>query len=271
MVNVGEQSNRNGLQGFYVNGDTSATGDSDDLRLDDTALMVVEHRGFQPIYTPCATVLAILILALLETLVFTLPYLVDLPNDSTTSVYSIILYCHAATWLFMLLADAYLGQQHRVSRRNGYLEFYRRTKLIRRAPLVFCSAANVLLLVVVVFLADYCRLDDRCAGTLFTRTNYLQIIISLETVCVCACLFVYLVQTIKFNSEKACPDVQQEELLSHYMQSHVNSSEIGFRDDNQLDDVLEKQADMIRYLQQHNANLGKRIIKLQAQLQAPKA
>ena len=38
-----------------------------------------------------------------------------------------------------------------------------------------------------------------------------------------------------------------------------------FRDNDYLDEVLEKQADMIRYLQQHNANLGKRLMKLTAQ------
>ena len=32
-----------------------------------------------------------------------------------------------------------------------------------------------------------------------------------------------------------------------------------------MDEVLEKQADMIRYLQQHNTNLGKRLMKLTAQ------
>lgn len=37
------------------------------------------------------------------------------------------------------------------------------------------------------------------------------------------------------------------------------------RDGEDLDELLERQADMIRYLQQHNANLGRRILELQAQ------
>ena len=37
------------------------------------------------------------------------------------------------------------------------------------------------------------------------------------------------------------------------------------RDSECLDDVLEKQADMIRYLQHHNANLGRRLMRLMAQ------
>ncbi len=38
-----------------------------------------------------------------------------------------------------------------------------------------------------------------------------------------------------------------------------------FRDGEDLDELLERQADMIRYLQQHNANLGRRILELQSQ------
>ena len=34
------------------------------------------------------------------------------------------------------------------------------------------------------------------------------------------------------------------------------------RDADYVDDILEKQADMIRYLQQHNVKLGKRLLKL---------
>lgn len=37
-----------------------------------------------------------------------------------------------------------------------------------------------------------------------------------------------------------------------------------FRDGEELDELLERQADMIRYLQQHNASLGRRIMELQA-------
>ncbi len=38
-----------------------------------------------------------------------------------------------------------------------------------------------------------------------------------------------------------------------------------FRDQDCLDEVLEKQAEMIRYLQQHNSNLGKRIVEMTQQ------
>lgn len=41
-----------------------------------------------------------------------------------------------------------------------------------------------------------------------------------------------------------------------------------FRDETFMDDVMEKQADLIRYLKEHNAHLGKKILKLTAELNA---
>ena len=47
--------------------------------------------------------------------------------------------------------------------------------------------------------------------------------------------------------------------------SHPSFFSLPPRDGEDLDELLERQADMIRYLQQHNANLGRRILELQAQ------
>ena len=39
-----------------------------------------------------------------------------------------------------------------------------------------------------------------------------------------------------------------------------------FRDGEDIDELLERQSDMIRYLQQHNASLGRRIMELQSRV-----
>lgn len=66
------------------------------------------------------------------------------------------------------------------------------------------------------------------------------------------------------------PDVAQDEMISSFMQNS-GTSEIGFRDENYSDQVLEKQADMIRYLKQHNSQLGRRILALTAENNALKS
>jgi hypothetical protein len=54
----------------------------------------------------------------------------------------------------------------------------------------------------------------------------------------------------------ACPDGKGRQFINHLPY---------YRDGEDLDELLERQADMIRYLQQHNANLGRRILELQSQ------
>jgi hypothetical protein len=66
-----------------------------------------------------------------------------------------------------------------------------------------------------------------------------------------------------FNMARQPPDVISDTFTgSESPTSSVTA--VGFRDGEDLDELLERQADMIRYLQQHNANLGRRILELQA-------
>jgi len=67
-----------------------------------------------------------------------------------------------------------------------------------------------------------------------------------------------------FNCARQAPDVIHDN-YSGPESTTASVSVVGFRDGEDLDELLERQADMIRYLQQHNANLGRRILELQAQ------
>lgn len=89
-----------------------------------------------------------------------------------------------------------------------------------------------------------------------------------------------LVQATLFNCRRPSPDVIQEtssvsnsptatlttvgfRLATHFLIKLVVAY-LSFRDGEDLDELLERQADMIRYLQQHNASLGRRIMELQS-------
>ena len=60
--------------------------------------------------------------------------------------------------------------------------------------------------------------------------------------------------------------------LCHYTYTHMHMHIIvlcytvisTIRDGEDVDELLERQADMIRYLQQHTASLGRRIMELQS-------
>ena len=59
------------------------------------------------------------------------------------------------------------------------------------------------------------------------------------------------------------PDVYDSNATGAFQVDIHDTPEVGFSDGtNGSDDVLEKQAEMIQYLQQHNRNLAKRIVEL---------
>ncbi|XP_013876149.1 transmembrane protein 192 isoform X3 [Austrofundulus limnaeus] len=72
------------------------------------------------------------------------------------------------------------------------------------------------------------------------------------------------VKVVQFNKERAAPDVSQED-LSHTNSVTASPAETGFRGPTNLEEVVEKQADLIEYLKQHNTLLSKRLLNLTAQ------
>ncbi|XP_067896144.1 transmembrane protein 192 isoform X2 [Heterodontus francisci] len=70
---------------------------------------------------------------------------------------------------------------------------------------------------------------------------------------------------IKFNRNKPCPDIQEEERRHRYPNVTNVLSETGFRDGSNLENLVEKQADLIDYLKMHNVQLSKRLLTLISQ------
>ena len=67
----------------------------------------------------------------------------------------------------------------------------------------------------------------------------------------------FLVQTLKFNREKKTPDINNE--LQRPLFQSPDLKNIGFKDSSYLSNILENQADMIRYLQERNEKLSKKL------------
>ncbi|XP_061535879.1 transmembrane protein 192 isoform X4 [Phycodurus eques] len=72
------------------------------------------------------------------------------------------------------------------------------------------------------------------------------------------------VKVMIFNAERAPPDVSQEEHLHNFSVASL-PMETGFREVSYLEEVVEKQADLIEYLKQHNSLLSRRLLNLTAQ------
>ncbi|CAH1797141.1 unnamed protein product, partial [Owenia fusiformis] len=271
MVSLGNENGRRGNGAYFFDLESSITApDHEELLQDQTVLSADLDPPFRKINTTWAIVMQLILMICLGVAAGVLPE-VCTERLCGMSPYSYVIYAHAVMWFIIVLLDRYLRLQHYYSRTNGYLEFYRKTRRIRRVPFMVLSGGNAMLVVVLKVLEDYCpmkHIDPRqsCPGLPLSRSNYIQVLVSIEVIISTVCLIIYLVQTVRFNSHAHAPDVHQDEMMTSFLQSQNNTSDIGFRDEEYLDQVLEKQADMIRYLKQHNAHLGQKIMKLTQQL-----
>lgn len=82
-------------------------------------------------------------------------------------------------------------------------------------------------------------------------------------------MFFFLERVRRFNRVQPPPDVIREEWLSSFTQDSYTGAEVGYRErDSNLSELLEKQADLIRYLRDHNVKLSHRMMLLVAQRRA---
>lgn len=66
--------------------------------------------------------------------------------------------------------------------------------------------------------------------------------------------------TIKFNISKKSPDINKELDRPIFLPSQLK--DIGYKDSSYLSNILENQADMIRYLQERNEKLSQKLYQL---------
>uniref|UniRef100_A0A8C5P8Z0 Transmembrane protein 192 n=1 Tax=Leptobrachium leishanense TaxID=445787 RepID=A0A8C5P8Z0_9ANUR len=168
-------------------------------------------------------------------------------------VQTVVIFAKVILWIIHIINERFVQYHHTNIRNHGYLEFYRSTCHLKRLPFIIHSTGNAAILVI-VSVKDSFAVSDHLYTHLFLVVLVLELILSL------ICLVLYAVRICKFNRRKPRPDIIEEENINTY-QSNVNPG-IGFREEASLEEVNEKQADTIEYLQRHNAFLSKQILTL---------
>ncbi|XP_029475893.1 transmembrane protein 192 isoform X2 [Rhinatrema bivittatum] len=169
---------------------------------------------------------------------------------------TVIVIAKMILWLLHVLFEQYIQYHHSKVRSRGYLVLYRSTKHLKRLPLIVHSTGSASLLLILSIEHSF---PDFWDLYLYLMLGVLGLELSFSLVY----LGVYTVKISKFNREKQRPDVIEEENKIAYP-SHINS-EIGFRIGTSLEEVAEKQGDMIEYLKRHNELLSKRLLALTSQ------
>ncbi|XP_041839818.1 transmembrane protein 192 isoform X2 [Melanotaenia boesemani] len=166
---------------------------------------------------------------------------------------SAIVYGKVCLWVLVMMFTGCVQHHHSKVRSRGYLRFYRQTQWLKQVPLTIHSSGNVLLLIL---------LATNLSQTV--HTYMLLSVLGMELLVAVPCLLFYTVKVMQFNRDRAAPDVSQEELSHTYSVTSL-PTETGFRGASSLEEVVEKQADLIEYLKQHNTLLSKRLLNLTAQ------
>ncbi|MEE6461073.1 hypothetical protein FKM82_001182 [Ascaphus truei] len=161
---------------------------------------------------------------------------------------SVLIISKVILWIFEVLYERFVQHHHSKVRNRGYLNLYRSTRQLKVLPLIVHSTGNAAVLLII------------SAQNSFGNW-YLYVILSvlgLELILSLIFLTIYTVRIHKFNRRMPSPDIIEEEQM-HAYGSNVNS-EIGFREGTSLEEIVEKQGDVIEYLQQHNALLSKKLL-----------
>ena len=139
------------------------------LHTDEEDLITVDRSPrFKRVPTLGAAVTQIVLCVAQIILVFLLPSLYDKHDtpDRRFGSFSLLIYTHGAHWAAFLIIDQFLHHHHHKSRLQGYLEFYVKTKNVRRAPFYILSIGNAVLMIVVMILHDLCDSNKKCSHTL---------------------------------------------------------------------------------------------------------
>ncbi|XP_011362012.1 transmembrane protein 192 [Pteropus medius] len=223
------------------------------------------HAQFTPRFHPLPTVIIANLLLLIHVVFVILAFLTGVlcsyPNPtedmcpgnytSPLKVQTVIILGKVVLWILHFLLERYIQYHHSKVRNRGYNMIYRSTRHLKRLALMIHSTGNTVLLLVL------------CMQHSFPEPSRLYLdlvlgILALELICSLMCLLIYTVKIWKFNKAKPQPDILEEEKVYAYP-SNI-TPETGFRTTSSLEEIVEKQGDIIVYLKRHNALLSKRLL-----------
>ncbi|XP_002720601.1 transmembrane protein 192 isoform X1 [Oryctolagus cuniculus] len=222
---------------------------------------------FRPRFHPLPTVIIAHLLLFIHVVFVVLAFLTGVlcsypnPNEdkcpgnytNPLKVQTVIILGKVILWILHLLLERYIQYHHRKVRSRGYSLIYRSTRRLKSLALMIHSTGSTVLLLIL------------CLQHSFPEPSrlYLDLILAvlaLELISSMMCLLLYAEKIRKFNRAKPQPDVLEEEKICAYPGNIT--SETGFRTISSLEEVVEKQGDLIVYLKRHNALLSKRLLAL---------
>lgn len=175
-----------------------------------------------------------------------------------------MVYLRVAFWVITFIFDYLVRQHHDKLRMNGYHDFHRATNLQKSATFYLVSAWSAIFLGVQTLMHEMYGEDFwiKCLFVGFlSPVIYVTGFSIMETFILGIIHTSYICRVTKFNNAKPQPDAlrgrhSSGEGLVGLTHSHADTLEL-----------LEKQADLINYLKDHNIRLSQKLLQLTSQVQ----
>lgn len=163
-------------------------------------------------------------------------------------------------WLSTAIVDRVIHHLACEHKKQGYVNFYSNTKILRRLPAYIMSAGCAAGLVVAGFWGD-----TSPSWNNLTPRLLMMIISAIQTTAILPTVFRYTVLVLAFNRTKILPDMER------YLRESDNPIQIQIglhRSQQELEVTIDKQSEIIQSLQHHNQVLARRIMSLHKQIKA---
>jgi len=184
-------------------------------------------------------------------------------SDTQCEEYFIILYIRCVYWVLTFLYDHIIKYQHEQLRMSGYHEFYRATLIHKGIPLHTVSLWNTVILGIQTVMQHQYGADffSHCTKNFFSPTVYICLFCAFETIILLFVHGTYIMRVSRFNKATMPPDAFRG------LSPSLSSVGVAMRD-SEMADLLEKQADLIHYLKDHNIKLNQKLMTLNAQVRS---
>jgi len=163
--------------------------------------------------------------------------------------------------VFLQLFDFIVKYHHNQLRLNGYHEFFRDTQCHKSVPLLVVSLWNTAILGVAAGIQHYYGdgFFEKCIESFFSPVVYITAFSCAESVVFLFVHGLYIRRVVKFNNAAMPPDALRG--------INTAAGSVGLMQRGaDITELLEKQADLISYLKEHNARLNQKLMQMSNQL-----
>lgn len=227
----------------------------------DPILATEDDDGFRPLRTVPAFSFHLLVSSCIS---LTGIFLAATWEDSRRcEAYFIMLYLRAAFWIVTYLFDHLVRKHHEKLRLNGYHDFHRTVEGHKTVPLQIVSLWNTFLLAIQTLIQHYYgdAFGEKCVVVgLLSPIVYISAFSGLETIVLAIVNGSYIAKVRRFNRTASPPDALQDN--RGFSGGSLGLTQRGLS----TAELLEKQADLIKYLKDHNLKLNQKIMQMNAQV-----